>query len=104
MTDFNIFRGEDRQLDITITNENGDAVSLADASVEFAVYNNDFDTSVIIQKTSSAPNTNPVTFQLSETDTDIEPKLYRWQATVDDTSTGVTYKAEQGRLNLERAQ
>jgi len=100
MTDITIFQGEDRDLSITIEDEDGNQISLNDDDVVFEVFTNNYADTATITKTKTT-SSNPVSISLEDTETDIEPGTYRWTLTVE-LSNGTDYVAENGRINLEK--
>lgn len=102
MTDFTVFRGEDRQVNITVEREDGGALDISDATLTFEVFANQYSDSPTLTKTSTSGNVDGVvSFDLTDSETDIEPGTYRWTLLVEEDD-GTTYEAENGRLNLER--
>lgn len=81
MEKIEIYRGDDVELNITITDDDGNVVDLTDSTLYFTVKSKktDTDSDAVIQKTVtsfSSPLTGTATINLISSDTDVEVGLY----------------------------
>jgi hypothetical protein len=93
--DINVYRGNDINLNITVTDSNGSPVDITGYTLWFTVKSdeNDSDDEATIQKTVTShtdPTNGLTTFELTNTDTDIPHGTYLYDMQMKDTSNKIT--------------
>jgi hypothetical protein len=95
-----IYSGDTKAVQFTITDLDGDSVNLTGATFSYVIVN--MDGTVLVTKTAgtvSGAGSNVVTFALTESDTSSLAGLYRHELEITDSGSNVS-TAYQGTLNV----
>jgi len=100
---FEVYQGEDRLLNLTLTDEAGNTIDLTDKTVNFLVVNvlGLTDTEVIDKDATNRKGDGTCDVQLINNDTDISPGLYWFEVWVEYNS-GTKYVAEVGEFFVRK--
>lgn len=94
-TDITIIKGDDKNLVVTVTDDNGDAIDITGYTIFFTAKTNqdDIDANAVISKdvtSHTSPSEGISTIALASSDTDVTAGRYWYDIQIKDTSGKIT--------------